>query len=270
MPVAFRRNPRNPPGSARRRDGRVKLLSFRWAPLALLTLVAAHPALAEGFRLDLEAGPVWQTRNVFAVPGTTGTRISLADYDDGPFASGRATLTWDFSPRWSARFVAAPLAVNVDFTPTAPVVFAGTTFPAGQPLNAGYRFNSWRMSGYYRFPSSSPLSFRLGLTAKIRDARIDISGANGSAEKSDTGFVPLIYAGARWQLAEGFALDLESDALGAPQGRAIDVSLKGDWSVSRSVSLYAGGRVLDGGADNDEVFSFATFWYGFVGVGIRF
>ena len=30
------------------------------------------------------------------------------------------------------------------------------------------------------------------------------------------------------------------------------------------------GRVLDGGADNDEVFSFATFWYGFVGVGIRF
>ena len=248
----------------------LKLLPCRLASLVLLALVAASPALADGFRLDLEAGPVWQTRNDFAVPGTTGTRVALADYDDGPFASGRATLTWDFSPRWSARFVAAPFAASVDFTPAAPVVFAGTTFPAGEPLNAGYRFNSWRMSGYYRFPSSSPLSFRLGLTAKIRDARIDISGAKGSAEKSDTGFVPLIYAGARWQVAERFALDLESDALGAPQGRAIDVSLKGDWSVSRSVSLYAGGRVLDGGADNDEVFSFATFWYGFVGVGIRF
>lgn len=248
----------------------LKLLRLRWAPFAFLALTAAHPAIADGFRLDVEAGSVWQTRNEFAVPGTTGTRVSLADYDDGPFASGRATLTWDFSPRWSARFVAAPLAVSVDFTPETPVVFAGTTFPAGGPLNAGYRFNSWRLSGYYRFPSSSPLSFRLGLTAKIRDARIDISGANGSAEKSDTGFVPLVYAGARWQLAERFALDLESDALGAPQGRAIDVSLKGDWSVSRSVSLYAGGRVLDGGADNDEVFSFATFWYGFVGVGVRF
>jgi len=248
----------------------VKGSRLRLVTLVFPALIAALPALGNGFRLDVEAGPVWQTRNDFAVPGTTGTRVSLADYDDGPFASGRATLTWDFSPRWSARFVAAPLAASVDVTPTAPVVFAGTTFPAGQPLNAGYRFNSWRLSGYYRFPSSSPLSFRLGLTAKIRDARIDISGANGSPEKSDTGFVPLIYAGARWQLAERFALDLESDALGAPQGRAIDVSLKGDWAVSRSVSLYAGGRVLDGGADNDEVFSFATFWYGFVGVGIRF
>ncbi|MBK9064684.1 MAG: hypothetical protein IPL89_16040 [Acidobacteria bacterium] len=248
----------------------MKLLSLRWAPFALLALTAAHPALADGFRLDVEAGPVWQTRNVFAVPGTTGTRVSLADYDEGPFASGRATLTWDVSPRWSARFVAAPLALSVDFTPTSPVFFAGTTFPAGEPLNAGYRFNSWRLSGYYRFPSSSPLSLRLGLTAKIRDARIDISGAGGSAEKSDTGFVPLIYAGARWQVAERFAVDLEADALGAPQGRAIDVSLKGDWAVSRTVSLYAGGRVLDGGADNDEVYSFATLWYGFAGVGIRF
>jgi hypothetical protein len=248
----------------------VTLAPFRLAFPVLLALVTAGPVLAEGFRLDVEGGPVWQTRNDFAVPGTTGTRVSLADYDNGPFASGRATLTWDFSPRWSARFVAAPLAASVDFTPTTSVVFAGTTFPAGEPLNAGYRFNGWRLSGYYRFPSSSPLSFRLGLTANIRDARIDISGTNGSADKSDTGLVPLIYAGARWQLAERFALDLESDALGAPQGRAIDVSLKGDWSVSRSVSLYAGGRVLDGGADNDEVFSFATFWYGFAGVGIRF
>lgn len=238
--------------------------------LALLSLISTQLALAEGFRLDLEAGPVWQSRNVFAVPGTTGTRVSLSDYDSGPFASGRATLTWDFSPRWSARVVAAPLAASVDFTPSTPITFAGKTFAAGQPLNAGYRFNSWRMSGYYRFKSSSPLSFRLGLTAKVRDARIDISGAEGSAEKSDTGLVPLIYAGARWQVSEQFALDLETDALGASQGRAIDVSLKGDWSVSKSVSLFVGGRVLDGGADNDEVFSFATLWYGLAGVGIRF
>jgi hypothetical protein len=248
----------------------VKLASFRTVSLALLVLLSTRPALADGFRLDVEAGPVWQSRNDFAVPGTTGTRVSLDDDDSGPFASGRATLTWDFSPRWSARVVAAPLATSVDFTPATPVVFAGTTFPAGEPLNAGYRFNGWRLSGYYRFPTTSPLSFRLGLTANVRDARIDLSGKDGSADKSDTGLVPLVYAGARWQVAERFALDLEADALGAPQGRAVDVALKGDWSVSRSVSLYAGGRVLDGGADNDEVFSFATFWYGFAGVGIRF
>jgi hypothetical protein len=249
------------------------VLRFRFIPfiaLTFLVLTAARPSTAGNFRLDLEAGPAWQSRNVFAVPGTTGTRIALDDYETGPFASGRATLTWDFSSRWSARAVAAPLMVGVDFTPSTPVSFAGKTFAAGEPLNAGYRFNSWRLSGYYRFKSSSPVSFRLGLTAKIRDARIDLSGASGSAEKSDTGLVPLIYAGARWKVSEQFALDLESDALGASQGRAIDVSLKGDWSVSDSVSFYVGGRVLDGGADNDEVFTFSTFWYGLAGVGFRF
>jgi len=247
------------------------LLDVRALVLAASVLVLApQAASADAFRLELEAGPVWQTRNVFAVPGTTGDRIALDDVDTGPFASGRATLTWDLSPRWSARVVAAPLAVSVDFVPVAPVSFAGTTFPAGVPVNAGYRFNSWRLSGYYRFASASPVSFRLGLTAKVRDARIDLSGPGGSADKSDVGIVPLVYAGATVRLSERLALDLESDALGASQGRAIDVSLRGVYSLSPATSVFAGGRVLDGGADNDEVYSFATFWYGLVGVGFRF
>ncbi len=245
-------------------------VTFLAALLAFLpAIVCPYPLAAEGFRLDLEAGPVWQTRNVFSVPGT-GTRVSLDDYDTGPFASARLTLTWDASPRWSVRAVAAPFSANVNFVPDSPVTFAGKTFEAGEPVNAGYRFNSWRLSGYYRFPSSSSVSFRLGLTAKIRDARIDLSSATSSADKSDVGLVPLIYAGARWQATERFALDLDADALGASQGRAIDVALKADWSLSKNASVFLGGRVLDGGADNDEVYSFATLWYGVAGVGVRF
>jgi hypothetical protein len=39
--------------------------------------------------------------------------------------------------------------------------------------------------------------------------------------------------------------------------------------VAESTSLYLGGRVLDGGADNDEVYSFATFAYVIAGAQFR-
>lgn len=49
--------------------------------LAMIATVAGDaPVRADApFRLELEGGPAWQTRNDFAVPGDVGTRVSLAD-----------------------------------------------------------------------------------------------------------------------------------------------------------------------------------------------
>lgn len=247
---------------------RLRLLRFVWpAVLAFSTLEAR----ADGpFRVDVEAGAVWQERNDFAVPGTTGTQIRLATYDKGPWASFRGTFTWDAGERWSLRFVAAPLSTTTTFTPAAPVLFQNQSFAAGQPLTVDYRFNSYRATWYYRFPSSGPVTFRGGLTANIRDAKIGLTNPQLSSAKTNVGFVPLLYGGVRWQAAERLAFDLEAEGLVAPQGRAGDVALKGEWALSPRVSLSAGVRLLEGGADNDEVYNFATFVYAVGGVSVRF
>ena len=212
------------------------LRSLLVAPFLLLASASA-PARAESpVRIDLEAGAVWQERNDFAVPGTTGTRVALAPYDKGPWAAFRGTLTWD----------------------------------AGEPLTVDYKFNSYRATWYYRFPSSGSVSFRGGLTANVRDARIGLTNPQLSSAKANVGFVPLLYGAVRWQAAERFALDLEAEGLAAPQGRAGDVALRGEWALSRRVSLSAGVRLLEGGADNDEVYNFATFVYAIGGVSVRF
>jgi len=240
------------------------------APLLLLALPAA-PALSDGpFRIELEAGAVWQERNDFAVPGTTGTLVQLAPYDKGPWAAFRGTLTWDAAKNWSLRFVAAPLSTTTTFTPTSPVLFQNETFAAGQPLTVDYKFNSYRATWYYRFPSSGSVSFRGGLTANVRDAKIGLTNPQLSSAKTNVGFVPLLYGGVRWQAAERLALDLEAEGLAAPQGRAGDVVLKGEWALSPRVSLSAGVRLLEGGADSDEVYNFATFLYAIGGVSVRF
>ena len=232
--------------------------------------VLASPAGAGEVRASLEAGAAWQTRNDFRIPGDGGTLVELANYDQGPVAAFRATLTWDLTSRQSLRLLAAPLRLETTFTPESPVVFQDLTFPAGRPIDATYAFNSYRLSWYWRFPPGQKWSFRLGATLKVRDAEIGLAGDPGSSVKDDLGVVPLLYVYARYQATDRFALELEADALAAPQGRAEDVSLKGVFRLSDRLDLDLGYRLLEGGADNDEVYTFAFFHYAVAGVRVRF
>jgi hypothetical protein len=240
------------------------------ALLAAVTAAVSAPAGAGDFHATLEGGAAWQTRNDFRIPGDGGTLVALADYDSGPVPAFRATLTWDLTSRQSLRLLAAPLRLETTFVPESPVVFQDLVFPAGQPTDATYVFNSYRLTWYWRFPASGKWSFRLGATLKVRDAEIGLAGAPGNSVKDDLGAVPLLYAYARYQATDRFALEFEADALAAPQGRAEDVSLKGVFRVSDRVDVDLGYRLLEGGADNDEVYTFAFFHYAVAGVRVRF
>ena len=243
----------------------------RIVPVLIAALsLADRPAAAEAFRIDLETGAAWQLRNDFAVPGTGGTRLSIDEADRGPFLAARATLWAELGERSSLRLVAAPFRAKARLTPENAVEFDGATFAAGEPLDATWVFDSWRLSYVWRFRSSGPVSFRAGLTAKVRDARIELAQAGFSKAKTNTGFVPLLYGGVRWQMTPRLALDLEADGAAASQGRAVDVAARVEANVSPAVDLFLGARTLEGGVDGDEVYSFAWLAYGVGGVSIRF
>ena len=63
-----------------------------------------------------------------------------------------------------------------------------------------------------------------------------------------------------------FGILLEGDALAAPPGRAEDVLFAAAYRVSDRVELKAGYRILEGGSDNDEVYTFSLFNYASVGI----
>ncbi len=232
------------------------------------TLLAAPAGTAGEVRLDLELGAAWQARNDFAVPGDTGTLVRLPD--QGPVATGRATLLWDLGPRWSLRFLAAPLAVDDTVVPAEDVDFEGRTFPGGAPLAVDYEFNSYRAGVLYRWPERGRWSFAAGATLKVRDARIALAGSGLEAEKTDLGVVPLLYGAVRYRVAERLALAADLDGLAGPQGRAVDLTVRGELALGRSTSAFLGYRLLDGGADNDEVYTFATFHSAVAGLSLRF
>lgn len=235
--------------------------------LLLSVRLLESTAFADNLRLELEGGAAFQTKNDFAVPGDSGTRVSLENDSTAAF---RASLHWDFSRKWSLRFLAAPLRLQQDFALSQPVQFQDTLFAAGQTISSNFRFDSYRATAYYRFAPRGNWSYRLGVTAKVRDAEIRLKGLEGVETKKNTGAVPLVYGGLRYERPGAVAFDLEGDALGAPQGRAVDVLARVEFPLSDSIRAYAGYRILDGGADNDEVYTFSTFHYAVAGLTVQF
>ena len=73
-----------------------------------------------------------------------------------------------------------------------------------------------------------------------------------------------------WNINDQFGLLFEGDALAAPQGRAEDILLAGTYNFSDNLKLNLGYRMLEGGAGNDEVYTFSMFHYASVGITYTF
>lgn len=247
------------------------LKSHGVALCAVLTSLILRPALA-AWQVDVESGAVISGYNDIAVPGTTGTRFSLSEdlsTDSAIYLRGRLTLT--LSDRHALSVLIAPLTLKAHGSLETPLRFQDTTFPAGSDLDATYRFDSYRLTYRYGLVRGRNTKVGIGFTGKIRDAEITVesatrSTARESATKANTGFVPLLHGALEWWFADRFSLLVVADALAAPQGRAEDVLVALRFEPVPPVAVRIGYRVLEGGADNDEVYTFALLHY--LGLGV--
>lgn len=241
----------------------------------LVALAAGTPAQASTLDaptlfVELEGGPVWQSSNDVQIPNDeTGTRFSLVDViGNGPWPSARLYVTWNISNRHGIRAMLAPLSISETATLSTPIDFAGQSFPAGVPTEATYKFNSWRLSYRYRFHNGESWTWWVGFTAKIRDAKIALEQGGTAAEKTDVGFVPLLHISGMWRFQPRWALNLDIDALAGGPGRAEDLSLKLRYKLDDRWSLAGGYRMVEGGADVDEVYNFAWLHYAVISLGV--
>lgn len=222
-------------------------------------------------QIELEAGPVWQSRNDVAIPGDTGDQFALDDLAGaGPFPYGRIIVDWNIAQRHSVRALVAPLELSGTDTLDRSVSFDGTTFAAGQRTKATYKFNSYRLTYRYLLGCGCDWSFHVGVTAKIRDAKIELQQGDLSARNTDLGFVPLLHLGFEKRLSKRWRFAADFDGAAAPQGRAFDLAAKLYYDVDDHWSLGMGYRMIEGGADNDTVFTFAWLHQAVFSVAYRF
>jgi hypothetical protein len=235
---------------------------------AAALLVLSLPGVADAhWQIDFETGLAANGYNDVRIPGNTGTRFSLTrDLSSDPTLYWRTRVSHTFGNKHTLSLLMAPLTFRSEGVLEDDLRFAGREFAATTIVKAKYRFDSYRLTYRYDFCRRDKVRIGVGFTGKIRDAAISVEDGRQRAQKSNTGFVPLINLRAQWTISSHFGLLLDGDALAAPQGRAEDVLLAMTGNASRSLQCKIGYRLLEGGADNDEVYTFALVNYLVFGV----
>lgn len=241
---------------------------------AIVLLIAVSVLFGLDFNryvLEIESGAAFISYSDIQIPKSTGTLISFSDeLETDPALFVRGRLTYYFNRSNMMSVLIAPLTLKGTGSVDHDVVFEGETFAPNVTLNTVYRFNSYRLSYEHFWFAGENFRFGLGVSAKMRDAAISIADSAKFSEKTDIGFVPLIKFSLAWKMLDRLALVIDGDALAAPQGRAEDVSVALLGDVDEVVSLKLGYRVLEGGSDVEEVYSFTWVNYLFAGAMIRF
>lgn len=242
-------------------------------PLPSMSRAEAIPdSSLSTFVVELEVGPVWQSRNDVQIPNNaSGTRFSLVDLvGTGPSPAARLYILWNIHERHGLRVLLAPLSYTESGQFPTTVNFAGGTFRAGVPVDATYKFNSWRLSYRYNVYRGIDWRWWIGFTAKLRDAKIQLEQGGTAAAKTDLGFVPLLHLAGQVRLSSEWSAELDVDGLAGGPGRAVDGSLKLRYDLNSSWSLAAGYRTVEGGADVEEVYNFAWLHYAAVSAVYQF
>ena len=234
------------------------------------TTVLAQTTTPGRFGVSVEGLMVWQQRNDVRIPPKTGTPFSIVDLiGSAGTPSVRTEVTAALNDRQELRFVHAPIRVTGQGTATTSIAFADGLFQPGT-TDAEFMFNSYRGTWRYRVHQGPTWTWQVGATAFIRDARISLTQPGRYAKDANVGFVPLGHIAGTARLNERWHIGLELDGTAAPQGRAFDFSGTLNYRPTPRVTLSAGYRTVEGGADVTKVYTFA--WLNAVvgKVGVRF
>ncbi len=236
-------------------------LSIRAQDAAIESQSDASPAVY----VRLDGGAVWQQFNDVAIPGKEGTKFDLSKLEKGsalPFY--RLEGRYDFAQNHRIRLLYAPLQLDVKGELGEEVSFNGKTFQAKKETSASYKFSSYRLSWAYRVAHDAQAAWHIGFTGKIRDAKIALEQSGTQSSYTNLGFVPLVHVAYQRRLGEDWHFFADLDAAAAPQGRAEDLGLLLMYELKPNWQLGGGIRTLEGGADNDKVYTFSWLHYAFL------
>ena len=249
----------------------LSLLAFKLKYLFIISLLFSSPLFAkQQHSILLEAGAVWQHRNDVKILPDSGTYFEFDKFNQGPLPHYRLEAFYRINENHSLRLIYAPFDIDISGRPDEDINYNGQVFSSSQDLDISYKFNSYRIGYAYQVYNKSGTSFQIGVTGKIRDADIELKQGALKENYSNVGFVPLFYLSYENNFSSNWSFYSDIDFASAPQGRAIDFNMKLRRKVTKDSSLGLGYRTIEGGADNEKVFTFSWFNYAVMDFVIRF
>ena len=231
-----------------------------------------QPASAgeSNFGIGLELGPLWISKNDVRVPGDTGNKFDMTHLTgSGPDTFARLDGHWNFKERHGLRLVLAPLEVSGTGELAQDTNFAGETFSAGT-TEGTYNFSAYKLTYRYSLPDRGAWRWRIGFTAIIRDAYIELSQGNIRAKDDNVGFVPALHLSGNYRFAGRWLFEIDFDGLAGGPGRIFDAAVKLNYDIDDNWRIGGGYRTLEGGVDSDDVYNFAWLNYAVLDLRYRF
>lgn len=214
---------------------------------------------------EFESGLAVNARNTIEFPNASA---SDADRFDPTESFGRAStgyyrvrISYTIAERHTVSLLYAPLQFNFKGNFDLNTRIGNTTFSPEENVDLNYTFNSYRLTYRFAWVNEGKFRFGIGLTAKVRDAQIEVTSEESSASSDDLGFVPLLHFRAAYNFNDQWGILARGDALVGDQGRAEDVFIGGTFSPAPNQTVKLGYRVLEGGADVDQVYNFSLIHY---------
>ena len=220
--------------------------------------------------VNLESGALFTDINNIR-NGNQGTLFSLKnDFQTpvSPFLRLRVGYLINGKNHFTVLY--APLKIIVTSTIEKDILFDGEYFKANIPIEAVYKFNSYRLTYNRRIISKDNFKFGLGLSAKIRDAGVSLKNRDLLIENFSVGFAPLINLLVNWDISKKMGVDFFGEGIIASKGRAIDLSLSGRYSLTKNLQGNIGYRLLEGGADGTYRYNFIRLHFIFASLNYSF
>ena len=246
-----------------------KLVSRSRYWILILCMNAGLTATAQPFA-NLESGVFYTGMNDIR-NGSNGTLFSLKnDFQTAisPFFRLRAGYILNKKNHFSILY--APIKIVQTGTLEKDILFDGKFFKANIPIEAVYKFNSYRFTYNRRIISKDNFKLGLGLSAKIRDAGVSLMNSEFLRENFSIGFAPLINLIANWDISQKMGVEFFGEGIAASKGRAIDLSLSGRYSFTKNIQGNIGYRLLEGGANGTTRYNFIQLHFIFVSINYSF
>ena len=220
--------------------------------------------------LNVETGALFSDSNTIR-QGANGTLFSLTDDLSSPvvpFFRFRAGYLLNNKHHFS--LLIAPLQLTAKGSTNNTIIFDDVAFDENLPLEAVYRFNSFRFTYNRRIINKNNFNLGVGLSLKIRDAGTTLQNKSEFEGDFSIGFVPLINMISNWEISEKIYLQFFGDGLAASRGRAFDLALTNNYKLSKNAEFSLGYRFLEGGSDGVNSYNFVKLHYAVLGFTYQF
>ncbi|GAB2788097.1 hypothetical protein GCM10027275_36120 [Rhabdobacter roseus] len=228
--------------------------------------------------LDLEGGGAFKgPYNDVRIPSSGGTEFNAfgLDFEVKAVPYFRGKIGYLFNDRHSVFVTAAPLKLDAQARSTlsTPIQFNGVSFSPNPDLRTRYLFNTYRLTYRYDFVRRERLRFGAGVSGLVRQAQIRLQQGERTTAYDNLGVVPLLNVYLNWLPTQRLGVVLEGDGLARPpfdQGRAFDFFGGVNYLIRPSLAVKVGYRILEGGANTDDIYNFSLINFGTLGLTYHF